>query len=73
MSHYTVLFDGNLLYPAPIRDALIQLAEAELFKTKWAADIHRGWIDARLCHDWPQCGGGFNGRQQPAAHGRAGG
>jgi hypothetical protein len=48
MSQYTVLFDANVLYPAPMRDALMQLAVTDLFKAKWTADIHRGWIDALL-------------------------
>ena len=48
MSHYTVLFDANVLYPAPMRDALMQLAVTDLFKAKWTADIHREWIDALL-------------------------
>lgn len=48
MSQYTVLFDANVLYPAPMRDALMQLAVADLFKAKWTADIHREWIDALL-------------------------
>ena len=26
MSQYTALFDANVLYPAPMRDALLQLA-----------------------------------------------
>ena len=41
MSQYTVLFDANVLYPAPMRDALMQLAVTDLFKAKWTADIHR--------------------------------
>ena len=48
MSQYTVLFDANVLYPAPMRDALMQLAVTDLFKAKWKADIHRDWIDALL-------------------------
>lgn len=48
MSHYTVLLDANVLYPAPMRDALMQLAVTDLFKAKWTADIHREWIDALL-------------------------
>lgn len=48
MSQYTVLFDANVLYPAPMRDALMQLAVTDLFKAKWTADIHREWIDALL-------------------------
>lgn len=27
MSHYTALLDANVLYPAPLRDLLMQLAE----------------------------------------------
>jgi len=38
MSQYTVLFDANVLYPAPMRDALMQLAVTDLFKAKWTAD-----------------------------------
>lgn len=48
MSHYTVLFDANVLYPAPMRDALMQLSVTDLFKAKWTADIHREWIEALL-------------------------
>lgn len=48
MSHYTVLLDANVLYPAPMRDALMQLAVTDLFKAKWTADIHREWIEALL-------------------------
>lgn len=48
MSQYTVLFDANVLYPAPMRDALMQLAVTDFFKAKWTADIHREWIDALL-------------------------
>ena len=48
MSHYAALLDANVLYPAPMRDLLIQLAHTNLFKAKWSADIHREWIDALL-------------------------
>lgn len=48
MSHYTVLLDANVLYPAPMRDALMQLAITDLFKAKWTADIHREWIEALM-------------------------
>lgn len=48
MSQYTVLLDANVLYPAPMRDALMQLAVMDLFKAKWTADIHRDWIDTLL-------------------------
>ena len=48
MSVYTVLFDANVLYPAPMRDLLLQLAVADIFRARWTADIHREWIDALL-------------------------
>lgn len=48
MSHYTALLDANVLYPAPLRDLLLQLAVTDLFKAKWTVDIHREWIEALL-------------------------
>jgi len=44
----TVLLDSNVLYPAPIRDILPQLAVMDLFRARWTADIHREWIEALL-------------------------
>lgn len=51
MSQYTALLDANVLYPAPLRDILLQLAVADLFRAKWTADIHREWIEALLEHE----------------------
>jgi predicted nucleic acid-binding protein len=48
MSQYTALLDANVLYPAPTRDLLMQLAVTGLFKVKWSEDIHREWIEALL-------------------------
>ncbi|MDQ2840019.1 MAG: PIN domain-containing protein [Acidobacteriota bacterium] len=48
MSNYTALFDANVLYPAPLRDVLMQLAITDLFRAKWSADIHREWIEALI-------------------------
>lgn len=48
MSHYTALLDANVLYPAPLRDLLLQLSVTDLFRAKWTADIHREWINALL-------------------------
>jgi hypothetical protein len=44
----TVLLDANVLYPAPLRDILLQLAVTGVFRARWSADIHREWIDALL-------------------------
>lgn len=48
MSRYTALLDANVLYPAPLRDLLLQLAVTDLFRARWTADIHREWIEALL-------------------------
>jgi predicted nucleic acid-binding protein len=51
MSQLTALLDANVLYPAPIRDILMQLAVEDLFRAKWTADIHKEWIEALLRHE----------------------
>ncbi|MCB9959057.1 MAG: PIN domain-containing protein [Rhodospirillaceae bacterium] len=48
MSKFTVIFDACVLYPAPLRDLLIQLACAELFRAKWTDTIHEEWISSLL-------------------------
>ena len=48
MTRYAALLDANVLYPAPTRDLLMQLAVSDVYKAKWSADIHREWIDALL-------------------------
>ena len=42
----TALLDANVLYPAPVRDILMQVALEVVFRTKWTADTHREWIEA---------------------------
>ena len=44
MSDFTALYDANVLYPAPLRDLLMQLAMTELFRAKWTEEIHEEWI-----------------------------
>jgi hypothetical protein len=46
VSHYTALLDANVLYPAPLRDILVQLAMEQVFQARWTKDIHQEWIDA---------------------------
>jgi predicted nucleic acid-binding protein len=53
MSSYTALFDASVLYPATVRDILLQLAVTDLFRSKWTADIHEEWIRS-LLRDRPQ-------------------
>jgi len=37
MSRWVALLDANVLYPAPVRDLMPQLAVADLFHAKWSA------------------------------------
>ena len=41
---FTALFDANVLYPAPLRDLLLQLAMTKLFRARWTNTIHEEWI-----------------------------
>lgn len=48
MSKFTVVYDACVLYPAPLRDALMRLALTDLFKAHWTDHIHDEWINALL-------------------------
>lgn len=43
-SNFTVLYDACVLYPAPLRDLLMQLALTDLFRARWTDEIHDEWI-----------------------------
>lgn len=43
MSAFTVVYDACVLYPAPLRDILLQLATTDLFRARWTARIHDEW------------------------------
>jgi predicted nucleic acid-binding protein len=38
------ILDANVLYPAPLRDFLLQLANLELYLPKWTDQIQNEWI-----------------------------
>lgn len=40
----TALYDACVLYPAPLRDLLLQLATTGLFRAKWTDAIHEEWM-----------------------------
>lgn len=44
MIQFTVLYDACVLYPAPLRDLLMELALSDLFRAKWSNRIHDEWI-----------------------------
>lgn len=50
MSQFTVVYDANVLYPAPLRDLLMGLAATGLFHARWTAAIHDEWIRNVLQH-----------------------
>ncbi len=38
-----VILDANVLYPAPLRDFLLNLAATEIFQPKWNSTIQQEW------------------------------
>lgn len=51
MAKFSVIYDACVLYPAPLRDLLMQLALTDLFKARWTDQIHEEWIEALLRRD----------------------
>jgi len=47
-SSFTVLYDASVLYPAPLRDLLMQLALTDLYRARWTEQIHQEWIRSLL-------------------------
>lgn len=41
---FIALYDACVLYPAPLRDLLMQLALTDLFRAKWTDTIHDEWM-----------------------------
>lgn len=39
----TAVYDANVLYPAPLRDLFVRLAQAGLVRAKWTDTIHDEW------------------------------
>ncbi|RXK83299.1 PIN domain-containing protein [Filimonas effusa] len=42
------VLDANVLYPAPVRDLLLSLADARLFQPKWSKIIQKEWVNNLL-------------------------
>jgi hypothetical protein len=40
--------DANVLYPAPIRDLLLNFAEDELFLPRWSEKVQQEWVNNLL-------------------------
>lgn len=44
MDTFTVVFDACVLYPAPLRDLLLELSTEGIFRARWTDQIHDEWI-----------------------------
>jgi hypothetical protein len=47
-SRFTVVLDACVLYPAPVRDFLLDLAACKIYKPKWTDNIHNEWKKSLL-------------------------
>ena len=50
MANFTVVYDACVLYPASVRDLIVELARTGLFRAKWTVRIHAEWINAVIRH-----------------------
>lgn len=48
MGTFTAFLDASVLYPAPLRDLLLELAVSDLYRAKWSNAVHGEWINALL-------------------------
>ena len=48
MAQFTAFLDASVLYSAPLRDLLLELAVADLYRAKWSDTVHEEWITAVL-------------------------
>ena len=44
MASFTALYDACVLYPAPLRDLLMQMALTDLYRARWSHMIHDEWM-----------------------------
>jgi hypothetical protein len=44
---FTALYDACVLYPAPLRDLLLELAGTGLFRARWTDAIHNQLLRCR--------------------------
>jgi hypothetical protein len=46
LANFTVVYDACVLYPAAVRDLVVEIARSGLLRAKWTARIHAEWINA---------------------------
>jgi hypothetical protein len=49
----TAVYDANILYPAPLRDLFIRLAQTGVVRARWTETIHDEWV-RNVLKDNPQ-------------------
>jgi predicted nucleic acid-binding protein len=49
----TAVYDANILYPAPLRDLFIRLAQTGIVRARWTEAIHDEWV-RNVLKDNPQ-------------------
>jgi predicted nucleic acid-binding protein len=48
LAQFTAFLDASVLYPAPLRDLLMEIALTDLYRAKWSDRVHEEWIVAVL-------------------------
>ncbi len=48
MESFAAFLDASVLYPAPLRDLLLELAVCDLYRAKWSNAVHDEWMGALL-------------------------
>jgi hypothetical protein len=51
-SNFTVIYDSNILFGSFLRNVMIHLAQAGIYRAKWTNDIHNEWMP-RLMEKYP--------------------
>ena len=46
MPDAVAFLDASVLYPAPLRDLLLELAVSDFYRAKWSETVHDEWIRA---------------------------
>lgn len=49
----TAVYDANILYPAPLRDLFVRLAQTGIVRARWTETIHDEWV-RNVLKDNPQ-------------------
>ena len=50
--NFAVIYDANLFYPTFVRNVMLYLAKADLFRARWTEKIHEEWM-RNLAQDKP--------------------